>query len=347
MGKLFNRAGMTVTGAPGTGTITLNAAIASPKKYLSFAAAGVANGDVVSYLIEDGTEFEHGSGTYTASGVTLSRDVVRKSSDGGLKISATSAALVYVDAGAEDIPPVPDVQTFNADGTWTKPQGNYRMALIECWGGGGSGGVRTTTGNAGGGGGGSRVERTLLFSVLGSTEVVNVGAGGASVASSNNNGNDGADTGFGAWVTAYGGNGGLNAANNVSARGGAGAGPGGRGIGTDGGAGGGGDSINASSIGIHGHARGDGGGGAGGGVSSSNTLIVAGKAAQGGGGGGATTSTGPSDQAGGTSQFGGAGGNGSGTAATAGAQPGGGGGAARNGQASGAGGSGRVIVTCW
>lgn len=103
MGKLGNRAGMTVTGTPGTGTITLNAAISSPKEYQTFADAGVLDGDLVSYLIEDGTEWEYGLGIYTASGTTLARTTVIASSNAGSAISATSAALVYIDAGTRNL----------------------------------------------------------------------------------------------------------------------------------------------------------------------------------------------------------------------------------------------------
>lgn len=98
MVALVNRAKMTVTGTPGTGAITLNAAV-SP--YQSFASAGVANGDVVGYLAEDGTAWELGRGTYTSSGTSLSRG--RLSSSTGSDISLTSAATVTVVALAEDM----------------------------------------------------------------------------------------------------------------------------------------------------------------------------------------------------------------------------------------------------
>lgn len=345
MAKLFNRAGMSVSGTPGTGTITLGSAITSPKKYLDFATAGVANTDVVSYLIEDGVEFEHGIGTYTSSGTTLSRDTVRKSSNAGAKISATSAALVYIDAGTEDVGPVIDKQTFDASGTWTKPVGSFTSALIECWGGGGSGANRTTTGSAGGGGGGSYNFRQIAFSSLGSTETVTIGAGGAAVASSNANGNDGGTTSFGTWLSAYGGGGGSNAAAASNASGG-----------------GGGGLLSGAALNVKGdpegiagnvgtkiNAVGRGGGATGGGVNTSNVGADGGNSIMGGAGGGSTNSGGtPANNSGGTAMGGGNGGAASSTgAATAGTQPAGGGGAARNGQTSGKGGDGRVIVTCY
>jgi hypothetical protein len=96
--KLYNIARMSVTGTPGTGTITLNAAISG---HITFSSAGVADGDVVSYGIVDGTASEVGYGTYTASGTTLTRNLT-KSTTGSL-LSLTSAAEVYITARAEDL----------------------------------------------------------------------------------------------------------------------------------------------------------------------------------------------------------------------------------------------------
>lgn len=99
MAKLFNRARMTVSGTPGTGTITLGSAQSG---FQSFAAAGVANGDTVSYVIEDGANWEVGQGTYTASGTTLSRGPL-SSSNSNNAISATSNATVFLSALASDL----------------------------------------------------------------------------------------------------------------------------------------------------------------------------------------------------------------------------------------------------
>lgn len=87
------------TATVGTGTITLGAAVSG---YLSFAGAGAANGDIVSYGISDGTNSEVGTGTYTTSGTTLTRTVT-KSTNSNTAISLSGTAQVFITARAEDI----------------------------------------------------------------------------------------------------------------------------------------------------------------------------------------------------------------------------------------------------
>jgi len=98
MAILVNRAKMTTT-TVGTGTITLGSATTG---YQSFADAGVADGQVVRYVIEDGTDWEVGTGTYTASGTTLTR-TVNESSNGDNAISLSGNAVVFVSAAAADV----------------------------------------------------------------------------------------------------------------------------------------------------------------------------------------------------------------------------------------------------
>lgn len=115
MSKLFNRVRMTVSGTPGTGTITLLAAFGN--SYFTFAEAGVSNGDVVSYFIEDGNNIEIGIGTYTSAGTTMSRDTVRISKIAGVagtsKVTLTSNALVYISPAKEDLLSISETQTAN------------------------------------------------------------------------------------------------------------------------------------------------------------------------------------------------------------------------------------------
>jgi len=98
MAKLYNLARMT-TATTGTGTITLGSAASG---FLTFALAGVANGDVVAYGIKDGANSEVGTGTYTASGTTLTRSVT-KSTNSNSPISLSGTAEVFIVARAEDI----------------------------------------------------------------------------------------------------------------------------------------------------------------------------------------------------------------------------------------------------
>ena len=99
MAVLKNRAKMS-TSTTGTGTITLGSAESG---YQTFADAGVANADVVRYVIEDtGGAFEIGTGTYTSSGTTLTR-TVSESSNSGAAINLSGSATVFIGATAEDI----------------------------------------------------------------------------------------------------------------------------------------------------------------------------------------------------------------------------------------------------
>jgi len=98
MAKLFNRAKMT-TSTTGSGTVTLGSASVG---YQSFADAGVSNGDVVQYVIEEGSEFEIGTGTYSATGTSLTRSPT-ESSNSGAAISLGGAATVSITAVADDL----------------------------------------------------------------------------------------------------------------------------------------------------------------------------------------------------------------------------------------------------
>jgi hypothetical protein len=104
MSTFHNRARMS-TATTGTGTITLGTANAA---YASFAEAGVANGDRVSYVLEDGNNFEVGQGVYSSSGTTLSRLKILLSKVSGQAadtspISLSGSATVFLTATAESL----------------------------------------------------------------------------------------------------------------------------------------------------------------------------------------------------------------------------------------------------
>lgn len=230
-----------------------------------------------------------------------------------------------------------DVQTFNSNGTWTKPTDAVKV-LVQAWGAGGSGAKSNAGGNGvGGGGGGQYIEMWVDASVLSATESVTVGTGGAAISNNNTNGNNGSDSSFGSLLVANGGKSGITNS------------PANDGTGGDGGTPdyGSGNFMSVSglwgaggveAVGVNGLYSAGGGG-----ATLASTGYTGGNSIYGGaGGGGAGSSAGN----GGTSILGGNGGAGStsGTA-TSGSAPGGGGGGTVSSGNSGAGGSGRVIVT--
>ena len=123
MVTLVNRAKMS-TSTTGTGTITLGSAETG---YQSFADAGVADGDVVRYVIEDGDDWEIGSGTYTATGTSLSR-TVDESSNSDAALNLTGSAVVFITAAAGDVFQG-ELFAENYDGSSTKPSATGSNAI--------------------------------------------------------------------------------------------------------------------------------------------------------------------------------------------------------------------------
>lgn len=111
MVKLVNRAKMS-TSTTGTGTITLGTA---EDKYQSFADAGVTDGDVVAYVIEDGDNWEIGRGVYTSVGTTLSRSPL-ETNNGGSAITLSGDAKVFISGTVNEIYPY-TYTTVNTDQT--------------------------------------------------------------------------------------------------------------------------------------------------------------------------------------------------------------------------------------
>jgi hypothetical protein len=84
---------MSVSGTPGTGTITLGTAIAP-----FFGTSELANGGVYSYSLIDGNNVGSGHGTYSSSGTTLTRDPAERCNVSGTPqstpMSLSSSAVV-------------------------------------------------------------------------------------------------------------------------------------------------------------------------------------------------------------------------------------------------------------
>ena len=101
MGALYDRVNV-LTATTGTGTVTLGAATGGGR---TFAAAGVPNGILVSYLILDGTAWEVGTGIYNSGTPSLTRTLI--SSSTGSLLNLSGSATVAIAANAADFDPSP------------------------------------------------------------------------------------------------------------------------------------------------------------------------------------------------------------------------------------------------
>ncbi len=85
------------TATTGTGTVTLGAAVTG---FRTVAGAGIADGVVVSYVIQDGTNRETGTGTVGSSGTTLTRTLLASST--GSLLNLSGSAVVGIAPNAAD-----------------------------------------------------------------------------------------------------------------------------------------------------------------------------------------------------------------------------------------------------
>lgn len=99
MALLLNRVRV-ATPTTGTGSLSLGSAASG---YQGFGAAGALDGSRYSYVIEDGTAWEIGEGVYTASGPSLSRNLIASST--GALLNLSGSASVYVSPLDRDLTP--------------------------------------------------------------------------------------------------------------------------------------------------------------------------------------------------------------------------------------------------
>lgn len=102
--RLLNRVRVSLTGAAGTGPVTVNTQTLG---FQNFVSAGLQDGDTTPYVIEDGTPvgstWEIGVGTWHSSG-QFTRDTISQSSLGGsTPLSVSATAILSATFRAQDL----------------------------------------------------------------------------------------------------------------------------------------------------------------------------------------------------------------------------------------------------
>lgn len=103
--KYGNRIKVQASGTPGTSDFVLGTPVAGFQS-VSAAISSITIGDTVRYVIEEGSSWEIGTGTYNTTGPKVARTTVIQSSGGGTTlVNFTSAATIIVSVAAGDFLP--------------------------------------------------------------------------------------------------------------------------------------------------------------------------------------------------------------------------------------------------
>ena len=153
--RILDRVKMSVTGAPGAGTVTLNAALSS---YQTVLQAGLQDGDTFAYSMVDGSNWEFGVGTYTQLTNSFTRSVTKTSAQNTTPLSLSSATIMTAVLRGEDVfaastlAGLTDVNVTEGAGidgytlNWHNATGQWQ-AVAPVTGGGGGGGSSTLAGD--------------------------------------------------------------------------------------------------------------------------------------------------------------------------------------------------------
>ena len=117
MVTLVNRAKV-ATATTGTGTVSLGAA---EDGYQTFADAGLTGNEDVRYTIEDGDDWEIGTGGINGAVSEMSRTLIESST--GSKLNLSGNAVVYVTAAGQDIVQPSDLATVATTGAYSDLSG--------------------------------------------------------------------------------------------------------------------------------------------------------------------------------------------------------------------------------
>jgi hypothetical protein len=117
MVTLVNRAKV-ATSTTGTGAVSLGAA---EDGYQTFADAGLTGNEDVRYTIEDGDDWEIGTGGINGAVTTMSRTLIESST--GSKLNLSGSAVVYLTAAGQDIVQPSDLATVATTGAYSDLSG--------------------------------------------------------------------------------------------------------------------------------------------------------------------------------------------------------------------------------